>query len=89
MQQFSVRLPKDLHDELRDHVYRERTTLQQVCTAALRAYLRGTPNLGIKMSPRESNRLAAALDLLRRGPSDLKRLLNHLLDFWLSVGKAG
>lgn len=82
MRQFSVRLPDDLHEQLRDYAYRERSTLQDVCTAAIRAYLRGTPVIRQKVTPREADRLAVALDLLRHGPADLRRLLNHLLDFW-------
>ena len=88
MQTFSVRIPDELHEQLRDHVHAERATLQDVCSAALRAYLRGAPVLKQKVSARESDRLTVALDLMRRGPLDLKKLFNHLLDFWDSEGAA-
>jgi len=86
MTQFSVRLSDELHDRLRQYVFDERTTLQETVTAALIDFLAdagGKAGAGLaSVNATERNRLTIALDLMRHGEADLRRLLKHLLDYW-------
>ena len=88
MSTFSVRLPDELHELLRRHAFENRTSLQTITTEALRAYLEPKTDLE-DLSVRERRAVNLLLDLLRNGPEDLRRLQEHLLEYWSEVRTGG
>jgi len=88
MSTFSVRIPDDLHETLRRFAFENRTSLQAITTQALRAYLEPKADSD-SMSAQERRAVNLLLDLLRNGPEDLRRLQEHLLEYWSEVRTGG
>lgn len=82
---FTVRLPAAIHERLREQAYRERATFQDIVQSALLAYLSGGAAASESLTVQETAQLAAALDLLRQGPPDLRRVLVSVLRYWETV----
>jgi len=80
---YSVRIPVADHETLKRIAFESSRTLQEITAAAIRAYIQDEAGAGEKKpNGEERQQLAVCLDLLRRGPDDLRRLLTHLIEFW-------
>ena len=80
---YSIRIPVEQHEELASIAFHSKRTLQDITSAAIRAYLQDEASATVKKpNAEERQQLAMCLDLLRAAPSDLQRLLVHLIEFW-------
>jgi hypothetical protein len=84
----TVRLDTVTYEALRRWCYEHRCSFQEALASAVNQLLGQSGASFQRALPRRELWIAeGALDLWRRGPTDLRKLLQYLIEFWGTVRK--
>jgi hypothetical protein len=91
---FTVRIDSGLYERLRERRHVEGQSLQELCEAAIRAYLAADPEGELRRALNpfhdatedELHKLRAALSLIREAPADIRTIFDSTLMYWERLG---